>query len=51
MPDVGALEALANEMEGDARYWLAHDVIGYAHRIREALGHPMAERRDGEVER
>lgn len=46
MVDRDALLALADEMEGDARYWLdrpydqlgSHDVIGYACRIREALG-------------
>ena len=46
MPDRDARLALADEMEGDARYWLnlpcdqlgSRDVIGYADRIREACG-------------
>lgn len=44
--DRDALLELTDEMEGDARYWLdrpydqlgSHDVIGYAERIRKAVG-------------
>lgn len=48
--DRDALLELAEEMEGDAMYWLSlpcdqlgsHDVLGYARRIREACGEVVA---------